>query len=65
MRWIFKDGEIMAKGQKQQKGGRNKQLPARLTEKELEKLRIAKKEMSYSDFIMFLYDFWVMNKWVE
>lgn len=55
----------MAKGQKQQKGGRNKQLPARLTEKELEKLRIAKKEMSYSDFIMFLYDFWVMNKWVE
>ena len=55
----------MAKNQKKQKGGRNKFLPARLTEEEIEKLRIAKAEMSYSDFIMFLYDFWVTNKWVE
>lgn len=47
---------------KKHKGGRDRQLPARLTEEEIEKLRIAKAEMSFSDFIMFLYDFWNKHK---
>ena len=47
---------------KAHKGGRDKQLPARMTEEEIEKLRAAKGEMSFSDFILFLYEFWQQNK---
>lgn len=52
----------MKKEIKKHKGGRDKQLPARLTSEEIETLRIAKAEMSFSDFIMFLYEFWIEHK---